>query len=46
MMFNEKVLDKVSIVLPDFEITKNRIFDKFSTFLNFEIFSSSKLLKK
>ena len=45
-MFNEKVLDKVSIVFPDFEITKKRILDKFSSFLNYKSFSSSKLLKK
>ena len=45
-MFSEKVLDKVSIVLPDFEIIIKRTLDKFSFFLRSEILFSSISFKK
>ena len=44
-MFNAKVLDNVSKVFPDLEIIKKSTLDKFSFFLKFKSFSSSKSLK-
>ena len=45
-MFSDKILDKVSIVFPDFEIITKSISDSFSLFFIFNILSSSKSLKK
>ena len=45
-IFKKNELDKVSIVLPDFEMTIKRTCDKFIFFLKLMILFSSRLLKK
>ena len=46
IIFNDKRLDNVSIVSPDFEITINKVLLKFTLSLKFKIASEFKLLKK
>ena len=46
IIFNKKIFDKVSIVLPDFEVIINKTFDKSLFFAKLTTFSSLRLLKK
>ncbi len=45
-IFNEKVLDKVSTVLPDFETIIKSTFEKLFSFFKLSIISSLRSLKK
>ena len=46
IIFNMKIFDNVSMVLPDFDVIINKTFDKFFFFIKLMAFASSRSLKK